>query len=221
MELKKPPSDVEKHKAHFRKYYQLAAYTLLMERTHTKEKLFTRLEVKLGRWGVESDTSVGNVLSNLNRIAKLAPPKVMAALVYTVWNGWCTERRFQRRGCCRFGCGGNDELEHYAECHAVYSSQYGRRFILDKNMFFLNFVASEQVLLLAALVIYGSYRHFNASRAAETIGIVEESADAIHRYSLNCLASAPRLLAAVSPLLASPASLLPRPLLPPPSPPRS
>ena len=44
----------------------------------------------------------------------------MAALLRTLWNGWCTARRFQQQAACPFcQMDAKDELEHTPFCSAV------------------------------------------------------------------------------------------------------
>jgi hypothetical protein len=60
-----------------------------------------------------------NFLHNLEVIHSKAKPRVAAAVWKTLWNGWCTSRRFQTEGRCIFGCASNlasDSLEHYLFC---------------------------------------------------------------------------------------------------------
>ena len=46
-----------------------------------------------------------------------APPRLSAAVLSTLLNRWCTERRFQREGPCLFGCVDQaDSIEHYLAC---------------------------------------------------------------------------------------------------------
>ena len=59
----------------------------------------------------------GSLRSNLASIAPLTPPRVLAAVLRTACNGWCTAHRFQRRGGCILGCSDAlDKIEHYAVC---------------------------------------------------------------------------------------------------------
>ncbi len=58
----------------------------------------------------------------LQSLSKHAPPRGCAAVFHTIWNGWCTARRFQQRGSakdrCWLGCpeGASDSIEHYCRC---------------------------------------------------------------------------------------------------------
>eukprot|EP00973_Karenia_brevis_P063622 8844260-Karenia_brevis.AAC.1 len=61
------------------------------------------------------------MMHNYGAIAKLVPPRAVAALVRTAWNGWVTGRRFQNyTSRCVFGCAAEDSVEHYSQCKAVH-----------------------------------------------------------------------------------------------------
>ena len=53
-------------------------------------------------------------------LAREVPPRVCAAVLRTLCNGWATARRFlrfQSSGHCFLGCqNGADSIEHYAQC---------------------------------------------------------------------------------------------------------
>ena len=57
------------------------------------------------------------------RLSKLVAPRVLSAVVHTLWNGWCTKRRFQvEHSDCIFRCSadnGEDSIEHYAQCPSL------------------------------------------------------------------------------------------------------
>ena len=55
----------------------------------------------------------------IRRLRTLVQPRVLAAMLRTWTNGWCTSRRFQKNGCCIFGCKQEDSIEHYARCKVV------------------------------------------------------------------------------------------------------
>ena len=56
----------------------------------------------------------------MGAIKNEVPPRAKAALLRTWWNGWVTERRFQRgsKGCV-MGCCAEDSIEHYAHCPII------------------------------------------------------------------------------------------------------
>ena len=80
-----------------------------------------RIRHKLDRWslcGMPGRTAK-NTLVVLRELRKRVPPRVSAALLRSMFNGWCTERRFQRHGPCVFQCNEfcqEDIIEHYASC---------------------------------------------------------------------------------------------------------
>ena len=48
------------------------------------------------------------------------PPRVSAAALSTLWNRWCTARRFQRVAACVLGCADQeDSIEHHVNCPHV------------------------------------------------------------------------------------------------------
>ena len=63
----------------------------------------------------------------MQRLSTMVSPCVRAAVFATVWNRWCTSRRFQSQGVCRFGCpcaagsSPDDSLEHYFYCGTLRS----------------------------------------------------------------------------------------------------
>ena len=78
-----------------------------------------RMRHKVERWKISGFPRryVPRILSALGRLAGLVPPRVQVAVLSSLYNRWVTERRFQRHGgVCRFGCGGDDSIEHYLCC---------------------------------------------------------------------------------------------------------
>lgn len=63
---------------------------------------------------------VGKVQRVLEVLSRLSTPRVQAAYLRMVCNGWCTKRRYQQRAFCFFRCWeGEDSLEHMATCWKV------------------------------------------------------------------------------------------------------
>ena len=80
------------------------------------------LRRRLDRWDVQAlqGHRVGKVIRVMNEIGRTTAPKVQAAYLRTICNGWCTKRRFQLQSPCAFGCSaGEDSLEHFARCTKV------------------------------------------------------------------------------------------------------
>ena len=96
-----------------------------------------RIRHKLARWrlpGYPRRTAT-SVLQALLGLSTCVPPRVHVAVLRTLFNGWVTQRRFQRdaAGFCRFRCGGNDAIEHYLRCPVVHDFAR-RRLRLDIPM---------------------------------------------------------------------------------------
>ena len=104
------------------------------------------------------------------------PPRVCSSVLKTIFNGWCSHRRFHNRGAvtnrCRFGCGGaaEDSIEHYCKCPATLE-------VLEKMLkvtvnpkgaiafWSMDFPSNWDTLLkCCALSIYAAYRTFNIYR---------------------------------------------------------
>ena len=86
-----------------------------------------RLREKLQRWplSIFPRCRASRAALVIDTLAKLVPPRVMAAVLRTWFNGWCTDRRFQKRGArnrgCIWGCRveDGDSLEHYSVCPVI------------------------------------------------------------------------------------------------------
>jgi hypothetical protein len=67
----------------------------------------------------------------LQTLRTLVPPRVIAALIRSLWNGWVTSRRMQKAthdaGGCIFGCEAVDCIEHYASCIRV--AEFARKWL--------------------------------------------------------------------------------------------
>ena len=85
-----------------------------------------RMEHKLGRWQITSPfprIAAERALKRLSALDRVAPPRVGAAVLATMWNKWPTARRFQREGSCCLRCSpqAHDSIEHYACCPIIRS----------------------------------------------------------------------------------------------------
>ena len=80
---------------------------------------------EVGLWEVQKVERAARVVSKLHR---LVAPRVVAAVIRTWHNAWCTRRRYQEGygSRCIFGCGkGEDSIEHYACCGRI--AEWSRR----------------------------------------------------------------------------------------------
>ena len=56
----------------------------------------------------------------LGGLIRFVSPRIWAAILRTLCDGWTTHRRMQRRAPCLFGCGfGEDSIVHYASCSVL------------------------------------------------------------------------------------------------------
>ena len=116
-------------------------------------------------------------LANLQLLRQLTPPRVCAAALSTLWNRWCTHRRYQKRHCqsnvCLLGCGGTaeDSIEHYFSC-TVTKDTLLRQLNLPPHLFAnlhsgllcnANIQTTDQLTAIA-LLIYGLYNTTNHLR---------------------------------------------------------
>ena len=107
-----------------RRRWQKSAWKLLVPDYRPSLHLF--MEARLRRWTLDLFPGVRaeRALRMFPALKSQVPPRVLAAVLRTLWNGWITARRMQRQGqeranlCC-FGCPLRDPIEHYAHCPHV------------------------------------------------------------------------------------------------------
>jgi len=142
----------------------------------------TRLEEKIERWDLGNSRIVAErVLPRLQAIAKWIPPRVHAATFSTLWNRWCTARRYQMTHSspsgCLLGCTSTrclDEIEHYLRCPVVLQvarDKLGLQLTPDSSWEHLLLAGrppdprrAEQWWGRCALLLYATYRTTNAAR---------------------------------------------------------
>ena len=115
----------------------------------------------------------GKVRIVMSVLQRRANPRVQAAYLRTVCNGWCTRRRFQDRAAtCTFGCGrGMDSVEHFARCPLVGQlfdrnsrlQAGGTEAALD-SFLILNDLHDEEKILSRGIGLYALYRLHNGIR---------------------------------------------------------
>lgn len=112
---------------------------------------------------------------HIRELAKLVAPRVHAATFKTLWNGWTTERRFQRRwgasNICRFMCSdtAEDSIEHYCRCpivlrvaHSILHIHYPNEQALNVWMLNNHWIDNPEVMTCVAILIYGTFNAFNS-----------------------------------------------------------
>jgi hypothetical protein len=141
-----------------------------------------RIRNKLVRWSLPGVPRINadRTLRRLRGLRSLVPPRVFAAVFSTLFNRWCTARRFQRRASldnrCVLGCSGRaeDSIEHYARCQIL--RDFARRGL---NLHFgddgaladwmMTTSSSDQSNVdkrtLMAVLVYSAYRATNEARA--------------------------------------------------------
>jgi hypothetical protein len=116
-------------------------------------------------------------LHNLHLLASLTTPRVWAAVFSTIWNRWCTARRYQQRQSnknrCVLGCSdtAEDSIEHYSRCPCT-RELAARLLHLDPttqvNMHAFNLCSSsittQEELVASSVMIYAVYRATNYYR---------------------------------------------------------
>ena len=122
---------------------------------------------------------------------------MQSAVLGTIWNRWCTARRFQRRdsdtNTCVFRCSlsAEDSIEHYSQCPCTL--RFASRFLrLDcrtqVNLHTFNLcnprVSTQEELVVTAVLIYAIYRGANHYRY-HTPGSPEEVHDALRQWALE------------------------------------
>ena len=165
--------------------------TILQElRRRGRPQVEGRLHHKFSRWPkpIFERLAVNRMMEILARVRRLVTPRVAAAVLRTIFNGWTTDRRFQRRGHCRFGCqDAEDSIEHYAAC--TFIRQFSQRFlglpnvleaVRDRVARFVSLGAWMEVpddteLTKRAVLVYAVYRAF-----------------LLHKHTPGCTASTAR-----------------------------
>jgi hypothetical protein len=163
-----------------------------------------RIRYKLARWhnipyGLTGlpGTYSRSIHRRMLELARRVPPRVHAAVLHTLFNGWVTHRRLQRRkwptNKCVFKCNelgeAEDSLEHYCRCdvvhkvarhifHISYPDEQG----LDLWALNSKFVDNPENMLSVAMLQYGVYNAFNTLRYSP----VGSSQQAFHCIVQHC-----------------------------------
>ena len=128
------------------------------------------LRRRMDRWNME--TLKGHrhwrAVNVLKVLKTQSTPRVQAAFLRIICNGWCTAHRFQSQHNCLFGCGvGADKVEHFATCSVVmrlYANGVGINLLggsnagsLDSFLCMLDTLNAE-LLVKRALGLYALHR---------------------------------------------------------------
>jgi len=134
----------------------------------------------------------------LMKLLTLVPPRICSAVLKTMWNGWCTARRFQQTGWtndrCYLGCGGDahDRIEHYCRCPialGVLKSKLRINLHPSRALAFFMLCTEEQaeddVLATGALFVYAVYMCTNQYRHSNTRITSIVTADSMNQYIIQ------------------------------------
>ena len=134
----------------------------------------------------------GVMSRRLLHLSSLVTPRVHAAVFSTLWNRWCTHRRFQQRHMsnnrCVFMCGGQaeDSFEHYCRCPLVHRVSrnvlhfsYPNEVALDMWLLNSYWLDVDDNFRRAALLVYGLYRAFNTIRNNNGISSAKQAVHCI------------------------------------------
>ncbi len=129
----------------------------------------------------------GRARTVLGILGRHSNPRVQAAYLRSICNGWCTKGRFQKKGNCAFGCGGGvDKLEHYARCTVVggllsshSNLDWDRGHGALDALFCMN-TSSQEEVVQRSLGLYALYRLHNGLRY--NAFLPQDMAGAFHRF---------------------------------------
>ena len=153
------------------------------------QSLSTRLRHKLDRWQFTEEVhGIGcrRIERHLPNMGKVVAPRVLSSGLRTLYNGWCTARRFQSTGTCKLGCkwDGTDSLEHYAICPKV--TRLRRALGLPESFHsllgFMNGIGGveDSHRALNWLVVFAVYSSVNTLRHSGPL-----SADQVHHMMME------------------------------------
>ena len=141
--------------------FQRTAYDMLLQQQSDNAE--NRIRHKLERWRIPTPISLlsRRAHNRLQRAFNLVAPRVAVVLFGSMWNRWCTARRFQEEGSCIFGCPGEnrDSIECPVQVNfarnklnipTVHSASLCSFFGLDANI-------SDDLLTMAMLNLYVCY----------------------------------------------------------------
>ena len=162
---------------------QRAARSALARSTRTYPE--ARLRGKLERWQLPlfPRLRAQRAAQIVPRLRRLVPPRVVAAVLRTWFNGWCTRRRFQQNGRCIFGCKlGADALEHYICCSRIHQHGVVRLRLPPAGAFEARGVSfllldpqpRDDALTLRALLLAAAYQLHCSNRRGQPLTDGEE-----------------------------------------------
>ena len=151
-----------------------------------------RMRNKLQRWQTPGlpGRAARTAIRHLEELSRIAPPRVCAAVLSTMWNRWTTARRFQSQGRCVLGCSCSASvvrtvalrclnLKLRSPPHAVADFVLASLPPADAD--------ASSVLLRMGMLIYAVYTATNSARH-ERPGDCSEAADMLTQAISNAAA---------------------------------
>ena len=83
------------------------------------------------------------VLRFLQGLTRSCPPRAQASVFRLVWNGWCTDRRFQHDTSCPFcrKVHSEDSIQHFPYCAVV--REFAKRYLKLPALTFANWIGLD------------------------------------------------------------------------------
>lgn len=170
-----------------------------------------RMRDRLNRWELKLAPrfAASRSISLLKRLARLVAPKVWQVALKTLLNAWCTKRRFQEIGPCRFKCNpqARDSIEHYCRCPAVRQLHIGFLHVelpagIQDFLLLPHPSWSDDRLTVCAVALFAVYTAFNWVRVN---GSIDDLTNFLERSCYHAVLKNPRsskaLQAAINNLL--------------------
>jgi len=182
------------HKVRMKQLNQLQKAASLAIKKHRVPNGAARIREKIDRW-LDPDAPgprdisliyklagppahiANRIHSRLQLLPSLVPPRVCAATLRLIFNGWCTQRRYQRRhsaqNVCVLGCGAGaeDSVEHYCRCPAVQHTLRAKLRKTVPDMHALSFwcldgcaTGNTDDLYCSSIICYATYKATNYYR---------------------------------------------------------
>ena len=159
--------------AFIRIHYQKEAYKQLLSKGCDGLDVERRHRHRQSRWALQAYPGISArwAASLFRRLASLVRPRVISSIARTHWNAWCTSRRFQQEGTCRFLCSPSacDSIEHYMFCPVFVSLAteilHLPKFDSMQDFLLLNHrLWDDGRLAVSAIAVHALYTAFNQAR---------------------------------------------------------
>ena len=203
-EVQEPFTPAQEQRA--RQHFQRSATTLL-QNSHARFPE-VRMRQRLEHWDLPLFPRIRaqRAVAMLQRLSAMSPPRVFAAVLRTLWSGWCTARRFGGRSHCVFcGMEDADSLEHATVCRVL--ANFGHDFLRlryhalpgQRRLAFLLLEPASQLadetLLLGAIRVTAAYHvHCRFRRSTHARGGREWARRALEQRAKEAVLGHPRAM---------------------------